>query len=100
MDSLCKDSDQFVINRIWLRRTAVDIDRIMRFLGPNHVEFSSSIWNRSIAYPTSEYCTKLNTLRLSRIGGVNRVSVSLALVGKWTHLGETLRNLTLVYLWG
>ena len=79
---------------------AADIDRIMRFLGPNLVEFSSNITNRSIVYATHEYCTKLKTLRLNCIGGANRVSVSLVSVSKSTHLGETLRNLTLVHLWG
>ena len=64
----------------------VDIDRIMRFLEPNLDRFCSNIINKSVVCATREYCTKLKTLRLNRIGGANRVSVSLALVGKWTHL--------------
>ena len=71
---------------------AADIDQIMGFLGPNLVEFSSNITNRSRVYATREYCTKLKTLRLNCIGGANRVYVSLAFTGKWSHLGETLRN--------
>ena len=53
---------------------AVYIDRIMKFLGPNLVEFSSSITNRSGVCATREYCTKLKTLRLNLISGANRVT--------------------------
>ena len=60
---------------------AVDVDRIMRFLGPNLVEFCSNIMNRSVFCAAPQYCTKLKTLRLNRIGGANRVSVSIALEG-------------------
>ena len=72
----------------------------MRFLGPNLVELSSNVTNRSPVYVTSNYCTQLRTLRLNRIGGANRVSVLLVSEGKWTHRGIKLRNLILVYLWG
>ena len=64
----------------------VDIDRIKRFLGPNLDGFCSNIINNSVVCATREYCTKLKKLPLNRIGDANRVSVSLALVGKWTHL--------------
>ena len=77
---------------------AAGIDRIMRFLGPNLVEFSSNVTNRSLVYATRECCTQLKILRLNRVGGANLVSISLASGVKWTHLGETLRNLKLVYL--
>ena len=62
--------------------------------------YSSHITNRSIVYATGEYCAKLKKLRLNRIAGANRVSLSLTFVRKWTHIGETLRNLTLFYSWG
>ena len=55
---------------------AADIDRIMRFLVPKLVEFSSNVMNRLIVYATPEYFIKLRTLRFNRIGNVNRVSVS------------------------
>ena len=50
---------------------AADFDRIMRFLGPNLVEFSSNVTNRSMAYATHEYRTKLKTLRLNSIHVAN-----------------------------
>ena len=61
---------------------AVDIDRIMRLLGPNLIEFCSNIMNKSVVCATHEYCTKLKTLRLNLIGSANRVSALLSLVGK------------------
>ena len=76
-----------------------DIDRIQRFQEPNPVEFSSNVTNLSLVYVTSEYCTQLKTLRLNRIRGANRVSVSLASEGKWVYRGGRLRNFTLIDLW-
>ena len=42
---------------------ALDIDRVMGFLGPNLVEFSLNITNGSIVYSKREYCSKLKKLR-------------------------------------
>ena len=50
---------------------AADFDRIMRFLGPNLVDFCSNVTNRSMAYAIREYRTKLETLRLNNITGAN-----------------------------
>ena len=60
---------------------ALDINRVLGFIGPNLVEFSSNIMNGSIVYAKREYGTKLKTLRLYCITGANRVSLSLALQG-------------------
>ena len=52
---------------------AADIDRILRFLGPNLVEFTLNFTCRSIVYATREYCTKFKTLRLNCIGSQSSI---------------------------